>query len=134
MTVTGVISVVVAASELVDGGVVDNLPTDIAQLMGADFIIAVQVQTSPYPRKPSNIMQTLAQVIMVQGYETARKREELANFVIRPDVENVSIFDLNRSKDCINAGIVETRSDFTALAKKILEKSFDRWQLARKGS
>jgi NTE family protein len=119
---------------LVDGGVVDNLPTDIAKLMGADLIIAVQVQTSPYPRKPSNIMQTLAQVIMVQGYETARKKEELADFVIRPDVSDVSIFDLNRSKDCIEDGIIDTRSHFQALSKTILEKSFDRWQLSRKGS
>lgn len=118
---------------LVDGGVVDNLPTDIARLMGADFIIAVQVQTNPSPRKPSNIMETLAQVIMVQGYETARKREELADFVVRPDVSDVSIFDLGRSKDCVNAGITRTRRDMESLMKKILEKSFARWQLARGG-
>jgi NTE family protein len=117
---------------LVDGGVVDNLPTDIAQLMGADFIIAVQVQINPYLRKPANIMETLAQVIMVQGYETARKREELADVVIRPDVGDVSIFDLGRSKQCIRAGVAETRLDLRELTKKILEKAFDRWQLARK--
>jgi NTE family protein len=116
---------------LVDGGVVDNLPTDIAKLMGADFVIAVQVQTNPSPRKPSNIMETLAQVIMVQGYETARKREELADFVLRPDVSDVSIFDLGRSKDCVSAGIKGTRGDLVPLMKKILEKAFNRWQLAR---
>ena len=117
---------------LVDGGVVDNLPTDIARLMGADIVIAVQVQINPYIRKSSNVMSTLAQVIMVQGYETARKREELADFVIRPQVGDVSILDLGRSEECIDAGLLATRSSLPDLKKKILEKSFGRWQLDTK--
>lgn len=119
---------------LVDGGVIDNLPTDVAKMMGADIIIAVQVQTSPYIQKSDSILSTLAQVIMVQGYETARKREELADFVIRPHVGDVSILELGRSQECIDAGLLAARSSLPELKKKILEESFNKWFLTRKTS
>jgi len=119
---------------LVDGGVIDNLPTDIAKLMGADIVIAVQVQTDPYIKEADNVMETLAQVIMLQGYETAHQREDLADFVIRPKVGDVSILELGRSKECIEAGLAAARSAISDLKKTILEKSFDRWLLTKKAS
>jgi NTE family protein len=43
---------------LVDGGIVDNLPIDVAREMGADVVVAVDVRSPPaQPRDQSNVME-----------------------------------------------------------------------------
>ncbi len=111
---------------LVDGGIVDNLPVDIAKVMGADFIIAIYPQADISTYEIKNVMATLSQVINLQGGFLTAKQIKEADFLLIPNVKNVSMIELDRSQECIEAGVISGRSKVNELKDKILEKFIDR--------
>ncbi|MDO8734149.1 MAG: patatin-like phospholipase family protein, partial [Elusimicrobiota bacterium] len=111
---------------LVDGGVVDNLPVDIAKVMAADFIIAVYPQADISTFEIKNVMTTLSQVINLQGAFLTEKQMKEADFLLIPNVKNVSMIELDKSQECIEAGVISARSKVNELKDKILEKFIDK--------
>ena len=83
---------------LVDGGVVNNLPVDIAKEMGADIVLAIDV-SSPAQTKVNinNIYDIIFQSITVHGNEKWFKSIEDADFFIKPEIENVNLTDYRKS-------------------------------------
>ncbi|OGO14967.1 MAG: hypothetical protein A2Z14_05425 [Chloroflexi bacterium RBG_16_48_8] len=84
---------------LVDGGVLDNLPVDAAQHLGADIIIAVDVESDPnrgledrlkeYGRLPNGLASTLAIVdevsqLMMRTIKENNLRRNPPHVLIRP--------------------------------------------------
>ncbi|MFN3966316.1 MAG: patatin-like phospholipase family protein [Endomicrobiia bacterium] len=113
---------------LVDGGLVDNIPTDIAKMMGADFIIAVDISADFTKVSPSNILLVLNQSISIQGELLSREALKLADVIINPKVSDVSIYELWRARECIDAGIIATRKIIPKIKKMIMDKTFN-WLL-----
>ncbi|PKM92612.1 MAG: hypothetical protein CVU80_02445 [Elusimicrobia bacterium HGW-Elusimicrobia-4] len=111
---------------LVDGGVVDNLPVDIAKVMDADFIIAVYPQADISSYEIKNVMTTLSQVINLQGGFLTAKQMKEADFLIIPNVKNVSMIELDKSQECIEAGVISGRCKVNELKDKILERFIDK--------
>src|SRR5258708_4893901 len=76
---------------LVDGGLVDNIPADVARDMGAEIIIAVDVAT---PLAARGELQTLGgvlqQTLNIVTLENERRGLSLANIVIAPDMGQLS--------------------------------------------
>ncbi|OGS34914.1 MAG: hypothetical protein A2474_00570 [Elusimicrobia bacterium RIFOXYC2_FULL_34_12] len=107
---------------LIDGGIVDNLPVDIARILGADYIIAVYPKADFSLIDIKSILMTLYQVINIQGSFLIAEQLNNADFAIIPDVKDVGSIDLNRSKECIESGLVSTRSIINNIKDKILEK------------
>jgi NTE family protein len=95
---------------LVDGGLCNNIPTDVAKLMGADIVIAVSVAADFTKNNVSNIFMVLNQAIYIQGRQIEDERLQLADLVIRPEVGDVSAVDLGRSRECIDAGVLAART------------------------
>jgi NTE family protein len=116
---------------LVDGGVVDNLPVDIAKVMGADFIIAVYPKAVSSEFEVTNVLTTLIQVINIQGGLLVSEQLARADFIIVPNVKNVSAIELHRSVECIEAGVVAARSLTDTIKDDILKKYIDRVALQR---
>ena len=83
---------------LVDGGVVNNLPVDIAKKMGADIVLAIDV-SSPIHTKIdiNNIYDIIFQSITVHGNEKWFKSIEGADFLIKPEIKNVTFTDYRKS-------------------------------------
>ena len=83
---------------LVDGGIINNLPVDIAKEMGADIILAIDV-SSPAQTKINlnNIYDIIFQTISVQGNEKWFKSIEDADYFIKPEIKNVSLTDYRKS-------------------------------------
>jgi len=107
---------------LVDGGVVDNLPVDIAKVMGADFIIAVYPQADISTFEIKNVMTTFSQIINMQGGFLTEKQMKEADYLIIPNVKNISMIELDKSQECIEAGVISGRSKVNELKDKILER------------
>ena len=88
----------IAGKVLADGGLLDNVPSDIVQTMGADLIIAVNVGT---PLGTREALQTLpgvlAQVIGVTTIENERRGLRLADIVITPELNGFTSFDFKDS-------------------------------------
>ena len=115
---------------LVDGGLSSNIPTDVAKLLGADIIIAVAVTADISKNNISNVLMTLTQSIYIQGSLLEKDQLKTADIVIKPKVGEVSAIDLNRSEECIDAGISATRKAMPEIKRFIIgkinrEKLFD---------
>lgn len=86
-------------SLLIDGGIFNNLPVDIARKMGADFIIAVNVGTPLKGRKElHSLISVLEQSINLFGNKREQENIRLANIIITPPLEGLSAADFQPEK------------------------------------
>lgn len=107
---------------LVDGGVLDNLPVDLARQMGAEVIVGVDVQVNPAeelpwqdlpvrPRWPVPLPDFFldfyrAELIMVAELTRARLREVQPEILVRPPIPpDLTMFmGFTRAREAIAAG------------------------------
>jgi NTE family protein len=90
---------------LVDGGIVDNLPTDVVRQMNADVVIAVDIVTQP----PTNtqfetVSGVLTRTVDVMVLDNERRALQLADIVVSLDLGKLGAFDYDQSETIINLG------------------------------
>jgi NTE family protein len=90
---------------LVDGGLANNLPTDIARDLGADIVIAVDT-TSPLQKKGMirNFLDVVDQSISLQMEKNVRENRKLATLVLQPDLQNLTYADYDKIPGIIARG------------------------------
>jgi len=121
---------------LVDGGIVENLPVDVAKSMGVDIIIAVDVGFQPVPRKELTsalAVSNQAVTIMMQR-ETGRQRSLLSarDVLILPDLGGLQSTDFGAAPKTIELGLAATRASAERLAQLALpEEPWRQHQAAR---
>jgi NTE family protein len=91
---------------LVDGGVVDFIPVDAVRLLGADWVIA-SVTAGVSRELPGNVLTSLLQVIDIRGSMLAANEEKGADFVIKPDVDEIKMADFDQCAEAGEAGLIE---------------------------
>ncbi len=91
---------------LVDGGVVDFIPIDAARRLGADWVLASVTGTAP-DKMPETVLMSLLQVIDIRGSLLAREAEKNADFVINPEVGDISVADFERCVEAGETGVIE---------------------------
>ena len=94
---------------LVDGVVVNNLPVTVAQAMGADYVVAIDVLPLFDPEQPERQAQprNLVEVAMTALFMLARAtqvEQELADLVVVPNVAHVNLADLSAHEVLIREG------------------------------
>ena len=99
---------------VVDGGLVRNLPVDIARAMGADIIIAVNVGT-PLAGESEltsalGVARQMMQILTEQNVQCSLKELEPQDVLIAPDLEGISFLDFGRSEAAMAAGERAARS------------------------
>jgi len=112
---------------LVDGGLVANIPVDVAQILGADVIICVNVPPDFSKNNLTNVLTILTQAIYIQGEVQTKQQLDLADVVITPDLKDINALDLWRSAECIKAGIAATRKSLPELKKVLVKRFFQNW-------
>jgi NTE family protein len=89
----------------VDGGLVDNLPTDIVRQMGADVVIAVHLQLSPASAKDiQSAFSVLGRSVELVIAETEIRGMAGADLIIKADVEKYSTSDYQKTDELIQRG------------------------------
>lgn len=139
MSAPGVFSPVELGEQLlVDGGLVNNLPIDIARSMGVDIVIAVDVGFQPQSRHELDSALAMSQqmiAIMLQR-ETDRQRASLGeqDILIEPALGSLSSIEFSRVSRLLREG--EQAAE--ALATRLQPLAVDRahWQayLARRAA
>jgi NTE family protein len=81
---------------LVDGGVVDNLPIDVARSMGADIVIAVDISSKSTNYRINTVVDVILQTINIMGSEINKYKVKDSDVVIRPDVSGVGMIDFSK--------------------------------------
>ena len=121
---------------LVDGGLVDPVPTNVLRDMGAKFIIAVNVLTAPQRNKPDdssqkdetlqtpNIFNTLIQSIYIMEHEMVKLRitKMKADIMISPDVSHINAFEFHKGREAIQAGYEAANNVLPELRKLLSDK------------
>jgi len=101
---------------LVDGGLTTPVPVDIVRKMGADFVIAVNVNPQVTERlskssekrlkagKEPNIFHIMMQSLYITTYVVARSSLANADIVIEPDLRNLGAGDFQKASEMILVG------------------------------
>lgn len=90
---------------LVDGVVVNNLPVTVAQDMGADYVIGVDLLplSGDVQAEPRNVVE-LAMTAMFMLARATQIEHELADCVIAPNISHIGLSDLKASDEMLAAG------------------------------
>ena len=103
---------------LVDGGLVNPVPTRVLADLGADILLAVNL-TMPAGDRPRrgaknpsrvkpmtapNFFDVFFHMIYTMEYEVAQSRLDLAHVVVHPELKGFSWTELHRAKEIISAG------------------------------
>lgn len=98
-------SIEIGGRVLVDGGIVDNIPVDLARGMGADVVIAVDVTSPPLPRSTwGDVLGAGRQLIDALLREHARTWRQEPDLVVTPQLEGRGAEDFSDPEGLIAAG------------------------------
>ena len=93
---------------LVDGGLVRNLPIDLARAMGAEVVIAVNVGTPLAPESElGNAVGVALQMLRIlteQNVQRSLKELRAADILIAPDLTGVSFLDFHAHEKAMQIG------------------------------
>ncbi|WP_454442412.1 patatin-like phospholipase family protein [Vibrio bathopelagicus] len=112
---------------LVDGGVTNNMPVDVARAMGADIVIAVDISTN-YKSK-EDFTNFLAAADQLSNYLVQRSTQEQAatltddDFFLRPDVGQMETIEFDKMPTAYHAGYEATRQYTEQLSKLSLSNA-----------
>jgi NTE family protein len=92
--------------QLVDGGLVANVPTAAARSLGADIVIAVDVNSegAKFMGTPQSVLGVMLQAMLVIQRTAAIHQLHDADVVIRPRVGHLRWDEMTRADEFIKAG------------------------------
>jgi NTE family protein len=138
MSVPGLFSPVEIEDHLyVDGGLVRNLPVDVARKMGVDLVIAVNLGSGYLPRDQlGSVVGVLGQMIAILTEQNVqRSLKELhkgKDILIVPDLGDITSSDFNRAADAIKTGEDAARAATAQLKRLSLSpEAYAAWRASR---
>ena len=104
----------VEGSMVVDGGLSNPVPVEIVRQMGAEVVIAVNLDAVYFNeknRRPKQIgaLDIMKNSLFLLRYHLAEKESRNADMIITPDIEYISEFDLVKKDSVVIAGEVAAR-------------------------
>ena len=104
-------------THLVDGGIVNNLPVDVALDAGADFVIAVDCATPLRTLKDEiqDIIDVIDQAVSFRIEERKIANRKRSHVLILPDLDKFDGGDFNRSYTLIPIGESATEKELDAI-------------------
>jgi len=121
---------------LADGGLTDNVPIDVARDLGAEFIVAVDVSSKIVPLAENfNVFDIFGQAMNTLAYPSDTKNLELANVLIRPEIDQITSTDFDSLYSLIESGYrsclkyrgkIQPYSDSTRRSPDFLENAINK--------
>ncbi|WP_235840059.1 patatin-like phospholipase family protein [Derxia lacustris] len=144
MSVPGVVAPVeIGNRELVDGGLVRNLPVDVARAMGADVVIAVNLGTPLMKREDINsVLDVSGQMINIlteQNVRASLAQLTTRDVLISPELGAFSAGDFSGAALAVAIGEAAARLEAPrlaalAVAPEVYAQWAERFDAARNGS
>ncbi|WP_448581923.1 patatin-like phospholipase family protein [Thermaurantiacus sp.] len=93
---------------LVDGGIVDNVPVDVARAMGVDIVIVVDVGSPLLKREELvtfvNVLDQLQLLLGRAAVDRQLKSLSRRDVLIRPDIDGIAMTDFTKAEPAIARG------------------------------
>jgi NTE family protein len=105
---------------LMDGGIIKNLPVDIARSMGADIIIAVDLPGGFVPSRDMDVMdrtpvEYLTRTMDIMVRTNVAKQLPGADHVITVDLGDYTLMDFSKSSEIVQKGETAARARMESL-------------------
>ncbi len=107
MSIPGVFAPVEIDGEILasDGGLLNNIPTDVMKTLDVDTIIAVDIGTPLGGRDAmGSLGSILGQTIGVVTIENVRRNKKLADILIEPDLKKFETMDFPKAREITDLG------------------------------
>ena len=106
---------------LIDGGLVNNLPIDVARRMGADVVIAVNIGT-PLAGRDSlvsllGITAQMVNILTEQNVKASIATLTPADVLLQPDLGKLTSADFDRAEELVRIGTEHARAALSELAR-----------------
>lgn len=112
---------------LSDGGLVNNIPTDVVKAMGADIVLVINIETQIAGREAlESLPGILAQTINVATVDNSRRSLRQADIIISPDLEKYGSADFTSARQIIDLGYSGATEKASLLKPLSLDESA--WQ------
>jgi len=109
---------------LIDGGVVNNFPVDVAKKMGADIIIGVDISEEFYDRnKIKSIQNVFTQLIGFLDQYKDSVNSRLCDLIIKPDISDYSMTSF--SNEAVDSLIMRGEEAAGKMREKIRKLKLD---------
>ncbi len=103
---------------LVDGGVLERVPSSVAREMGADLVIAVDVGAREGRYEVKGTMDIMLRTIELMQFSAVALGPP-ADVLIAPKVRHIDIMTMNDSEECIELGREAARKAVPIIKEKI---------------
>ena len=134
MSLPGIFTPVRSGNNLyADGGLLNNLPVDVAQTMGAQLTVAVYLQASTFnPKQPLNTFSVLGQSLSVMIAANELKSIQMADVLVTVPLEKYSALDYDKAAEIVRAGYEAAESKQTILSKLAVDDASWKQYIARR--
>lgn len=124
--------------QLVDGGLVANIPTAAVRSLGADLVIAVDVNAegAKFLGAPQSAIGIMLQSMMVVQRTASEHQLQDADVVVRPRVGHIRWDEITRGPELIEAGAEAARTTLERIKHltQVMSEPSGRWyQFRRRG-
>lgn len=111
------IPVEIEGKMLVDGAITENVPVQTVKKMGAEFVVAVDLDPVHSYGKPSNIIDVLLNSFHYCVKQVVKMQISDADIVIKPDLSNYSLASTGEKniKNLIEEGYIKASEKLTLL-------------------
>lgn len=89
---------------LVDGGITNNLPSDVARALGADTVISIDLGYAGRTTMPNGmygIMKTSMEIMMERIVDI---NQDAYGIYLNPEIFDVNVLDFSRADECFERG------------------------------
>lgn len=119
-----------------DGGLVNNLPVDVARRMGADVIIAVNIGTPLAGRETLGsllgITTQMVNILTEQNVQASIATLTTADLLIQPALGKLTSADFEKAPELVKIGLDHARSVSEALQRFSTDAAgYAQWQASR---
>ncbi len=123
--------------QLVDGGLVAVIPATVTRSLGADIVIAVDVNAAgaTFIGPSSSVIGVLLQSMLVVQKTASHYQRELSDLVIQPQVGHIRWDEMGRAEELIAAGYeagLESIPQIRALIDEVVKAQPKWYQLRRR--
>lgn len=107
-------------TQMVDGGVKDIVPAEIAKIMGADYVLGINLGQESYDIKVNGMLQIISRTLSILTYETSDMEEHVfADMIVFPGIKTANLNDIAESEKIIRVGRRAMKEKLGQLIKEL---------------
>jgi len=107
---------------LVDGGVVANLPVEVARRLGADVVIAVDVTEVTGKAAPTSFVEVVMRAVTILTHADVERSAKAADVLVAPAVGDVDLLDFDAKDRAMAEGVAAARGKLPDIRRSLEQR------------